>query len=242
MSWLAKLEIDKETARKEKLIDSYAWHCKLWECFSGKPDALRTELGMLTRIDELEHSFRVWILAVEKPRKPDWCEAASFSLKEISPTFLSHRHYVFDVRANPIKSLVQKGPDGESLLKPNGKRKPGKRVPIVNQDELRSWIIRKGVTRCRAQDGSDVPGGFRIVEDLPLEISPMTQSHFRKKKENQAAYHGGVQFRGTLEVTNSAAFVETYHSGIGSAKSFGFGLLLLAPTNLSSPTSSGESS
>jgi len=242
MSWLAKLAIDKEIAWKEKILDSYAWHCKLAKCFPEKRKNWRFEFGALTRIDEFEHSFHVWILAAVKPQKPCWCETASFSLKEISPTFLSHRHYVFDVRVNPIKSLVQRGKDGEPLLKPNGKRKPGKRVPIVNQDELRSWISRKGVTRCRAKDGSDVPGGFRIVEDFPLEICPMTQNHFRKEKENQAAYHGGVQFRGTLEVTDSAAFAETYHSGIGSAKSFGFGLLLLAPIKLSSQSSLGESS
>jgi CRISPR system Cascade subunit CasE len=33
-------------------------------------------------------------------------------------------------------------------------------------------------------------------------------------------------------VTDTERFAETYHSGIGSAKSFGFGLLLLAPINL----------
>jgi len=81
-----------------------------------------------------------------------------------------------------------------------------------------------------------LPGGFQIVEDRPLEISPMAESHFRKKdKKNgkdQAAYHGGVQFRGTLEVTDVDAFIETWQSGIGSAKGFGFGLLLLAPINI----------
>ncbi len=73
----------------------------------------------------------------------------------------------------------------------------------------------------------DVPGGFCIVEDKPLEISPMIESHFHKK--GQSGYHGGVQFRGILEVTDQERFVDSYHSGIGSAKGFGFGLLLLAP-------------
>ena len=91
--------------------------------------------------------------------------------------------------------------------------------------ELHAWIDHKAVA-----------GGFRIVEKKPLEISPMVESYFRKKDKKsgkeQAAYHGGVQFRGTLEVTNRERFVETYQSGIGSAKSFGFGMLLLAPINL----------
>jgi CRISPR system Cascade subunit CasE len=58
----------------------------------------------------------------------------------------------------------------------------------------------------------------------------MVENHFRKK--GQAGYHGGVQFRGTLEVTDPVKFAETYQSGIGSAKGFGFGMLLLAPVKL----------
>jgi CRISPR system Cascade subunit CasE len=58
----------------------------------------------------------------------------------------------------------------------------------------------------------------------------MIESHFRKK--GQAAYHGGVQFRGILEVTDQNHFIETYYAGIGSTKAFGFGLLLLAPIEM----------
>jgi CRISPR system Cascade subunit CasE len=176
-------------------------------------------------------------LAKRKPKCPHWCPSNSFSLKEISPTFLTHQYYAFDLRANPVRTIEQHGPDGETLYKSNGKRRSGKRVPLVDQDELRAWLINKGETRCREpKTGQDVSGGFQIIEERPFDISPMVESHFRKKgKRNgktQAAYHGGVQFRGVLEVTDQEAFVKTYQSGIGSAKSFGFGLLLLAPTRL----------
>lgn len=234
MTWLARIDVDAETVRAEAIWDSYAWHKKLWEgCFPGAPDAKR---DFLTRIDPLEGAFRLWVLATRKPVCPKWCPSDGFALNEIAASFLSHRHYVFDLRANPVKTIVQRGPNGETLYRPHGKRRSGKRVPLVKQDELRAWIIQKGKVRCKDQNtGLDVPGGFRIPEDKPLEISPMVESHFRKKdKENnkgQAAYHGGVQFRGTLEVTDRDRFIETYQSGIGSAKGFGFGLLLLAPTN-----------
>lgn len=192
------------------------------------PDSERT---FLTRIDPLEGAFRVWALADTKPVCPEWCPVKSFALNEISPTFLSHRHYAFDVRSNPVKSLVQRDINGQPLLKANGKRKSGKRVALVKPDELQAWLIRKGEVRCQDKDtGKDVPGGFRIVEERPLEISPMVESHFRKNGEG--AYHGGIQFRGTLEVTDREHFIKTYQAGIGSAKGFGFGLLLLAPINL----------
>lgn len=226
MSWLARFDLDAETARVHGITDSYAWHKKLWMCYPGEPNAKR---DFLTRIDQLEGAFRVWMLAKKKPVRPDWCASDCFALNEIGPLFFTYKRYAFDVRANPVKTLVQRGPNGETLMNPNGKRKHGKRVPLIKYDDLRAWLVQKGEVRCRDKNtGIDVPGGFRIIEEQrPLEITPMTESHFRKNE--QTGYHGGVQFRGILEVTDQKHFVDTYHSGIGSAKAFGFGLFLLAP-------------
>lgn len=229
MNWLALLEVDAETAHAEGILDGYVWHKRLWEgCFPDAPDAKR---DFLTRIDQIEGAFRLWVLAKRKPVRPQWCSPDGFALNEIAASFLTHRYYAFDLRANPVKTIVQRGPNGETLLRPNGKRKNGKRVPLVKPEELRTWLVQKGKVRCRDKNtGLDVPGGFRIAEEKPLEISPMVESHFRKN--GQTGYHGGVQFRGTLEVTDQEKFIETYQSGIGSAKGFGFGLLLLAPITL----------
>ncbi len=228
MSWLARLEVDAETARAEGIFDSYAWHKKLWECYPDAPDAKR---DFLTRIDQLEGAFRLWLLANRKPDRPKWCDAENFALKEIAASFLTHRYYAFDLRANATKCIDQLGPDGKKLLRQNGKRTKGKRVPLVDREELRAWLIQKGKVRCRDRDtGLDVSGGFRIVEDKPLEISTMVENYFRKKEHT--GYHGGVQFRGVLEVTDRDKFIDSYQSGIGSAKGFGYGLLLLAPVKL----------
>jgi CRISPR system Cascade subunit CasE len=207
------MEVDADTAISIGATDSYGWHKRLWDCFPGESDCKR---DFLTRIDPLEGSFRIWAIAHRKPTRPAWCPNENFALKEIAPSFLSHRYYAFDLRANPIKTQTQRGPNGETLLRKDGKRKQGKRVPLTRKEDLRAWIDRKGATK-----------GFRILDDKPLEIGPMVVTHFSKK--NQFAYHGGVQFRGVLEVTDSTQFVEAYYSGIGSAKSFGFGLLLIAP-------------
>ncbi|MGV1099709.1 type I-E CRISPR-associated protein Cas6/Cse3/CasE [Thiovibrio sp. JS02] len=228
MNWLARVDISAESARAERMFDNYAWHRKIWECFPNMPDANRT---FLTRIDPLEGAFRVWVLAAVEPVCPAWCPAESFALKEISPTFLSHRYYAFDLRANPTKALAQRDEQGQPLMTAAGKRKRGKRVPLVKPEELKAWLVRKGQVRCRGMaTKQDIPGGFRVVEEHPLDISPMVESYFRKKEQN--AYHGGVQFRGVLEVTDREHFIQTYQAGIGSAKGFGFGLLLLAPVNL----------
>lgn len=228
MNWLARLEVDARIAREERIIDSYAWHRKLWDYFPEMPDASR---DFLTRIDLLEGEYCLWILSKTKPVCPRWCPEDGFAIKQIAESFLSHRYYAFDLKANPTRAVVQRDANDNQVLLPNGKRRRGKRVPLVKQDELKAWLIRKGEVRCRdPKNGEEIPGGFRIVMDRPLEISPMVESHFRKKEH--AAYHGGVQFRGTLEVTDREHFIQSYQFGIGSAKGFGFGLLLLAPVNL----------
>lgn len=227
MSWLCRLSVGSEIIQTEKIWDNYAWHQRIWlDCFPHEPDAKR---DFLTRIDSLEHCCRVWILAKRAPGRPKWCPQDSFELKEISPSFLSHRYYAFDLKANPVRTKVQRGPDGETLYKANGKRKSGKRVPLIKKDELREWLLSKGKNR-RDDKGLQLDGGFHILEDRSLEISPMQANYFRKHEHR--AYHGGVQFRGSLEITDREAFIQTYQYGIGSAKSFGFGLMLLAPIKL----------
>lgn len=227
MSWLARLDVDKEILFNEGIAENiYSWHKALWSSFPNQPE---TERDFLTRIDPLEGKYRFWLLSKErKPVCPQWCPSECFMIKEIAPTFLAHRFYAFDLKVNPVKTKVIRGPNGETLKNPDDKRKHGKRIPITKQDELKSWLVRKGEIRC-IEKGTQkkISGGFRIVEDKSLEISPMVESYF--SKDGHEAYHGGVQFRGILEVTNQESFIDTYYSGIGSAKGFGFGLLLLAP-------------
>ena len=203
MRWLSRMEVDADTAYSNRIVDNYVWHQKIWDCFPSEPDAKR---NFLSRVDELEGAFRIWVLSEREPKCPSWCSPACFSLKQIASSFLSHRRYHFDLRANPTKRLAEK----------EDNKKLGKRVPLIRQEDLTSWIKRKGEN-----------GGFRIVDDLPFDIGPMVQNHFRKN--DHRGYHGGVQFRGTLEVIDQRKFEETYKQGIGSAKGFGFGLLLLAP-------------
>lgn len=231
MSWLARLEVDTETVFREGLAkDIYSWHRLLWDCAPNDPDAKR---DFLTRIDQLDGSYRLWIMSERKPVCPKWCLAENFAVKDIPQSFFNHKFYAFDLKVNPVKRLLLgRDDDGKVALNENGKRKRGKRIPIVRHDELRAWLFRKAEARSVDETTKGIfPGGFRVVETLerPLDISPVVENHFRKK--DHSAYHAGVQFRGILEVTDRDSFIKTYHSGIGSAKGFGFGLLLLAPVN-----------
>lgn len=216
MSWLVRMELSANTTMVAGIRDSYDWHQRLWECFPNNPMKTR---DFLTRIDYLEGTIRVWMITQRPPVCPVWCPEENFEVRKIAPTFLSHSHYAFDLRANPTKAVVQRGSDGIPKQKTNGKRASGKRIPILRQEELRKWIDRKAVD-----------SGFRISEAKPLEIGPSVSYWFRKN--GRQGVHAGVQFRGVLKVSDPAKFSHAYANGIGGAKSFGFGLLLISPVQI----------
>lgn len=213
MQWLVRLEINTDRAMQEGMIDSYSWHKRLWQCFPDDPEANR---DFLSRFDQMEGKIRFWILSEKKPEKPNWCLSDKFEIKEINLSILEHKYYAFDVRVNPTKRLCLKRGNGKIETTEKGKRKRGKRVAITKQEDLRNWFDRKANE-----------GGFRLVSDKPVDISPVISNYFKKKEHE--GYHGGAQFRGILEVINRDKFKETYAKGIGSAKGFGFGMLLIAP-------------
>jgi len=209
MSFLSRLEVDARTALRENLIDAYRWHQAAWACFPDSPEA---ERDFLFRVDEREEGFLVWILSRRKPERPVWCAESAFEIRPIAESFLGHGHYAFDVVVNPTKRLVVRDEDGN-------KRKNGRRVALTRPEELTQWFDQKAL-QC----------GFRRVESVPLDSSPVSDAHFRKKE--MRGKHGGTRFRGILEVKDPVKFRDTYEKGIGTARSFGFGLLLLSPVQL----------
>lgn len=119
--------------------------------------------------------------------------------RKISPQFLTHDLYRFKIKANPTK----RHPDSR------------KRVGLYCDKDLAAWIERKGAI-C----------GFIPAAD-ELRIGSPTLEHFNR---NGA---GGkfvvVDFSGLLKVTDQKLFERAFLNGIGSAKAFGCGLLMLQP-------------
>ena len=70
MSWLLRIEMAAEDVGRLRILDSYDWHQRLWECFPGLPEEQRS---FLTRIDFLEGAVQAWLLSERKPAKPGWC-------------------------------------------------------------------------------------------------------------------------------------------------------------------------
>lgn len=207
MSWLAKMLIEPELAaqRRLQLTDGYALHQVAWQAFSGLDDQPR---AFLSRLDSAPDGYTLLLLSrTHCPQRPEWCPEECWTVKAITPAFLQRRYFRFDLRANPTRNVAKLDANGHPT-------KNGQRKPITRLDEQTAWLQRK------ASDS-----GFTIVE--APEIGFCQDQVFRKR--NGHGVHTGVRFRGVLEVTDPPRFEAAFYKGIGSAKGFGFGMLLLQP-------------
>jgi CRISPR system Cascade subunit CasE len=186
--------------------DTYDWHQRVWQAFKGYANSTR---NFLIRIDRKEEAYRVLILSSIEPTKPDWCPTGCFETKTIPEGFYSYTRYRFSLLANPTKKMRVINADGN-------RKKNGRRQPITQRTELIEWLQRK------AQDG-----GFKINSDS-ISTVPRGREYFHKDNCSHGV-HNAVEFQGELSIENPLQFRQTLASGIGSAKAFGFGLLILDP-------------
>jgi CRISPR system Cascade subunit CasE len=194
MHYLSQALIPYATALKAKLTDGYAWHNAIWKAFPGRPDDTR---DFLFRVDRQSHGFRVLLLSEHKPAPP---EGFAWQTKEVSPGFLAHAAYRFQLKANP----TTRHPGHEA-------KRP--RFAIYDEAKLRVWLARKAES-----------AGFAVETDT-LEVGAPIDEAF--VKDGRRGKHVAVDFSGLLRVTDRDRFIRSFNTGIGSAKGFGYGLLML---------------
>lgn len=212
MTYLTQADLDFATVARLGLRDCYAWHQAVWKAFPSRDSEKR---DFLARLDQRRDGFRLLIVSPIEPSRPVWCPSENWKTKRIPESFFAYHRYMFQLCANPTKKVAKEGPDGSRM-------KNGRRVPLVKREELVEWIRRKG---CQ--------GGF-AVDEATLRTFSRGREYFQKKDRNGkliTGLHSALEFQGVLTVTDPARFHQTFTSGIGPAKGFGFGLLVIAPVS-----------
>jgi CRISPR system Cascade subunit CasE len=129
-------------------------------------------------------------------------EEVQWKTTEMSDTFLGHGAYRFQLRANPT---FRRASDH-------------KRLAIFDEGKIREWFTRKF-----SEAGCDVQG---------LETTAPRKLQFQKGSGTHQGTVYSVDASGILVVRNESQFRAAFENGIGPAKGFGFGLLLLQPIQL----------
>ncbi|MBM4285882.1 MAG: type I-E CRISPR-associated protein Cas6/Cse3/CasE [Deltaproteobacteria bacterium] len=185
-------------------------------------EGAREHFGVLHRLD-LDRRRNLLVLYVQSLAPPDWSRLpASYLLAEtdlenpaVKPVGQAYRTLKpgtvlsFRLRANPTRKIDTKsGPDG--------KRRHGRRVELVQEDQQLAWLSRKGEE-----------GGFQV---LSLRVGGFSKEVGRRKAGGSPLTVAGVIFEGRLRVTDPQKFMDqSLTRGIGPGKAYGLGLLSLAP-------------
>ncbi len=204
--FISRVEVAWETAR-----NPYDLHRELWRLFPGEPRESRqtgTEVrqGFLFRIEERSPA-RTARLLVQSRRAPE--PAAGLHLPDHPREFLPRpevgQRLAFILTANPIKMIV----DADREAKP-AKNSDKVRVPLIREDDQRTWLRRK------------LSGAAEIEVVTVVRQPPVL---FRKG--NRGGKLVTVTFEGVLRVLNPTLLLGLLENGVGPAKGFGCGLLLV---------------
>jgi len=214
-TFLSQTTVPWALALRQGLNDPYKLHQWIWEAL---PDDPKAERDFLFRADVKNQRLRILLLSERVPESGDRCE---WRTTEVSETFLGHGAYRFQLRANPT---FRRASDH-------------RRLALFDETKIREWFVRK-----LADAGCEIPavddreceiaGEIRHEPVLDLKTTAPRKLQFQKGGSARTGTLYSVDASGTIIVRDGAAFRKAFDAGIGPAKGFGFGLLMLQPVQL----------
>lgn len=197
--------------------NDYALHQMLWKLFPGDPEASR---DFLFRHDE-DQRWPVFYLVSQ--REPDISgDLLQVASKPYQPQLRSGETLSFSLRANPVHTRKtddanpkkRKRDDVVMHLKRQYQQADADTIPTqaeLAQEAGGQWLARQGERH-----------GFQIVS-----VRADNYHQARVGARNRNIQFSTLDFTGLLRVTEPDAFANALCNGIGPAKAFGCGLLLV---------------
>lgn len=193
----------------------YGMHQWLWKFFDGDRDASR---DFIFRRHDNEQLPRVYVVSARPlvAFSEDW----EIRSRPYAPALREGMRLSFVLCANPVVS--KRGADGKSRrhdvvmqAKKDGAIADGMCGAELVESACLAWL------RARA-----TAAGFDLVG---ATVGGYRQQHASKRKGEQPIQFSSVEFAGELVVTDPVAFQRTLLDGLGHAKAFGCGLMLVKP-------------
>ena len=212
-------------ALHERLNGPYADHQWLWRWFPVERGALRDFLFRQREVDGLPRYY-----VVSRRAPTDDGRAWRAQTRNYAPQIQEGDRLQFELRANPT---VRHGRDGKS-----------KRHDVV-MEAKKKLLAERGFMRWADWMGDDKPSLQAVIHPAcsawlqrkgevmgfaPDADTLLVDSYDQhQEKPDQTLSFSTVNFSGQLTVTDPQAFQAALLNGVGSAKAFGCGLLLVRP-------------
>lgn len=232
-------------AAHQRAQGAYEEHQWLWEQFFPAPRGASRDF-LFRRLDG-EASPRFYAVSAREARAdvPGW----QVKTQRYAPRIEAGARLRFDLRANPVVSrlgVALENSDGTPRLRTSGKRAGTPKHKVLRHDVVmdakRCLLAQRGLVRWQEWRGADKPPMYEVVrtacsawmqeqanehgfhvDEPSLSIDGYTQ---HRGKDDKLRF-SSVDFSGELTVMDSAKFITTLTKGVGHAKAFGCGLLLV---------------
>ncbi|MEN9868134.1 MAG: hypothetical protein RL748_3724 [Pseudomonadota bacterium] len=210
------------------VYDDHQW---LWQFFpSSEKDAPRRFIFRRYEADKLP---RYYVVSEQTPTAPG--TAWQVQSKLYSPTLASGNHYRFDLRANPTVTHQRSGKKQRHDVVMQAKRQ------LLDQHGLSKWEelpdqVRPPMGQLTFKACSDwllaraAQIGVEFIADS-IQVDSYQQHREKRKSQDATLRFSSVDFSGELVVRDAALLTQALTQGIGHAKGFGCGLLLLRPVS-----------
>ncbi len=234
---------EREAAFERSRGDFYEDHQWLWQRFFPAPPG--TPRDFLFRRLDVGVAGRFYAVSARAPLAdvPGW----EIKPKRYDPAASVGQRLRFELRANPVVSRRGEpllDTEGSARLRPTGQPKYKVVRHDVVMDAKKRLLGERGLTEWRQWLGADKPAlhdlarqacgewlrkiagehGFEVdLEALSVE------AYTRHRGKDEKLRFTSVDFAGELTVLDAGRFRAALCTGIGHAKAFGCGLLLVRP-------------
>ena len=215
MTYFSRLILDPRSQLVRRDVgDTQQMHRTVMSCLTEKGlDQARSSGGILYRL-EVDRLGQIVVL-VQTAAQPTWALPDGYLLAPVDIRNIDRlwemiavgARFRFRLVGNPTRDIVQRDAEGV--------RTHSKRIPIRSDVERRAWL-----------DHQSTGKGFRVLE--VMIIQPSENKIVGRAKDGPRTIEI-VRYDGLLEVTDIVLFKNAIEVGIGRGKSFGAGLLSVAP-------------
>ena len=222
--YLSRIRLRPDAAEKREfwqmMGSEYQAHHMVWDLFTDGPDR---ERDFLYRVEDIGGLPTIYAVGRREPvnRGGMW----TIETKSYDPILSRGQRLAFVLRANPVRTKCdEKGKhhrhdvvmEAKTLLKQQGR--PREEWPpepeIVGQAGF-AWLATRGEAN-----------GFTVAEGN-VRADGYTQRRFRKRKGRHDISLSTIDYTGILTVADPEKFKATLYTGIGPAKGFGCGMMMV---------------
>lgn len=216
---------EREAALQWATADVYGDHQWMWRFFAAPAGASRDFVFRRSEVDGLP---RFYAVSHRPPRSP--ADAWQVEWRPYEPQLRVGQRLQFELRANPT---VRHERDGKS-----------KRHDVVMEAKKR-LLSERGVRRWAELPPDETPAMYALVHDacarwlqrqgerngFTVDAECLSVDAYNQQTDgrDKGLQFSSVDYRGELVITDPVACLAALYNGLGHAKAFGCGLLLVKP-------------